>query len=347
MPDLPKLRSSERNTFMRCHQQWYWGYVEQLTPKVQKFQSAAEFGTGIHLALAEYYQPGTVRGPHPADTWSDWARDTICAIKTQEVVDDELVTKWEDFYDLGIDLMEEYVKHYGGDPHWDIIDAERKFSVLIPDTRFKPLVSEKGKRGYRPICNLIGVFDLCYRDLNDGKVKMTDHKTAQAITTGHLVLDTQASTYIAAATFALRSQGVIGKNESVVGMEYNFIRKGKVDSRPTNSKGERLNKDGSVSKQQGSPLFMRYFVPRTPEERQRTIVRISEESQVMAGLRDGTIPILKSTQRDCQYCAFFDLCELDESGGDTEYFKEQVYMKHNPYGDHDTKKIGESDGGES
>ncbi len=339
--ELPFLRSSERNSFMRCQQQWFWGYAEQLTPRVQKFKTAAEFGTGIHLALAEYYQPGTVRGPHPADTWADWAKGTLGSIKTMEVVDDELVAKWEDFYDLGCDLMDEYVKHYQGDPHWDIIDAERKFSVTIPDVRYKPLRSEKGRRGYRPICNLIGVFDLCYRDLNDGKVKMTDHKTAQAISTGHLVLDTQASTYIAAATFALRQQGLIADDESVVGMEYNFIRKGKVDSRPTNAKGEYLNKDGSVSARQGSPLFQRFFVPRTPKERQRTIVRISQEAHIMSELRAGNLPILKSTQRDCQYCPFFDLCELDESGGDIEYFKEQVFKKHNPYGDHDEKKVGD------
>lgn len=56
--ELPLLRTSERTTFMRCPQAWYWGHVEGLTPIVEK-KVAADFGTGIHLALAEWYKyPG-------------------------------------------------------------------------------------------------------------------------------------------------------------------------------------------------------------------------------------------------------------------------------------------------
>ena len=331
---LPLMRQSERAAFKRCNWAWYQGYVRNLAPRVEKWATAAEFGTGIHWALAEYYQPGKVRGPHPADTFDVWAKEYIAKIKTQEIVDGELVDKWIDFRTLGIDLMEAYVEHYGGDPHWDILDAERRFSVTIPDVRYKPLQSAKGKRGYRPICNLVGTFDLVYRDLNDGLVKMTDHKTCASISTSHLTLDEQASTYIAVATHALRNQGLIGEKEVVKGMEYNMIRKGKVDDRPRNANGEYLNKDGTVSKRQGSPLFMRYFVPRTPAERQRQIVRISEEARMMDDVREGRLPLLKTPTRDCNFCKMFDLCELDESGLDTEYFIETTMKVVDPYHDH-------------
>jgi CRISPR/Cas system-associated exonuclease Cas4 (RecB family) len=361
---LPKLRSSERNAFMRCPQMWYWGYVEKLTPRSPKFQDAAEFGTGIHLALENYYRPGTVRGPHPADTYDDWAKDMVRSIKTQEVVNDEQINKWEDFHELGVELMEEYVMRYGGDEHWDVLDAERKFSVVIPDVRYKPIRSEQGRRGYRPIVNFVGVFDLCLRDLNDGKIKMVDHKTAAAIRTEHLTLDTQASGYIAVATHALREQGLIGQDESVKGIEYNFIRKGHAYKAPL--KDDYLdalvkaggNRDllkkvlkaslAEMCEDKGikvygeptdNPLFMRHFVGRTPKERQRTIVRISEEARLMNDLRTGKLPILKATQKDCYFCPFFDLCELDEAGGDATYFKETVYKTHDPYGDHDEKSV--------
>jgi hypothetical protein len=332
---LPLLRQSERAAFKRCNWAWYQQYVLHIRPKVEQYAEAADFGTLVHVALAEYYIPGLVRGPHPADTFADLAKDKIAVVKTTEYTNDETVAKWEDFHDLGIDLMEAYVDHYGGDPHWFILDAERRFNVVIPDVRHKPLVSEKGKRGFRPICILVGTFDLCLRDLNDDKVKMVDHKTAQAITTGHLTLDEQPSTYIAVGTTALRHQELIGPKDSIDGMEFNFIRKGKIDDRPTNEIGERLNKNGTVSKLQGSPLFERHYVPRTYKERQRQIVRISEEARVMDMIRKGLLPILKTPQRDCYFCKYFDLCELDESGGDTEYFIETTMEKDfDPYSDH-------------
>lgn len=348
---LPLLRQSERAAFKHCNWAWYQSNVLNLRPRVERSKTAAEFGTMIHEALAEYYQPGTERGPHPAGTFYALAGDNIAKIKTQETVNGELVDKWVDFRELGADLMDEYVKRYAGDANWDILDAERRFSVMIPDVRYKPMKSERGKRGYRPICNLVGTIDLVYRDFNDGLVKMVDHKTCSALPdTSYLTLDEQASTYIAIANHTLRAQKLIGKDEVVKGMEYNYIRKGRIDERPTNSAGERLNKNGSVSKVQGTPLFMRTFVPRTSTERQRQIVRISEEARVMDDVRTGKLPVLKRPTTECRWCSYFDLCELDESGGDVDYFRSSTMELYDPYFDHresalNSKKPSEMAGG--
>ena len=173
--ELPLLRQSERSAFKRCNWAWYQEYVLGLRPIVEKWKEAADFGTLFHVALAEYYIPGTVRGPHPADTWDKLSSDVVAAVKTTDYTNDETVATWEDFHDLGLDLAEAYVEKYCGDPHWFVLDAERRFDVIIPDVRYKPLISEKGKRGYRPIVRLVGTIDLCIRDLNDDKVKMVDH----------------------------------------------------------------------------------------------------------------------------------------------------------------------------
>lgn len=354
LEELPLLRQSERALFKRCNWAWYQEYVKRIRPRVEQFKEAADFGTLFHVALAEYYQPGGIdtRGPHPADTWDKLSSDVVAAVKTTSYTNDEQVATWEDFHDLGLDLAEAYVDLYKGDPHWFVLDAERRFDVVIPDVRHKPLTSEKGRHGYRPIVVLVGTLDLCIRDLNDNEVKMVDHKTAKDIVTHHLTLDEQASTYIAVGTNALRHQGLIGPKESVNGMEYNFIRRGKIDERPVDEDGQRLNKDGSVSKKQGSPNFMRFYVPRTYKERQRQIVRISEEARVMDDVRTGRMPLLKTPQRDCVWCKFFDLCELDESGGDTEYFEETTMMSIDPYADHregaiSSKKLTEVGDGSS
>jgi hypothetical protein len=334
--------------------------------------------------MAEYYLPGLKRGPHPRETWERIAADKVIDIKT--IGKEEDIVKWEDFFTLGCELADAYIDRYQGDPHWDILDAERRFSVIIPDTRYKPLISERGRAGFHPIVNLVGTFDLCYRDLNDGSVKMCDHKTAARIETDHLTLDEQASTYIAVAQTALRSQGLIGPKETIKGMEYNFIKRTALDTRPRDEQGRARNKPhkshfeeafsdvsaedleavdidwqkiekhkvielehaalilqewgkmgpvyGEVSADQSGENFMRFFVPRTPKERQRQIVRISEEAQVMDAIRNGKHPILKTPTRECKFCKYFDLCELDESGGDTEYFTETTMKEFDPYADH-------------
>lgn len=368
---LQRLRQSERAAFKRCNWAWYQGYVREIKPIVEH-KTAAEFGTLIHVALAEYYTPGTKRGPHPAETFARLAKDQLAAVRTTDYENDELVGKWVDFQTLGIVLMEWYVEHYQGDPHWDVLDAERRFDVVIPDVRFKPVESEKGKRGYRPIVNLVGTFDLCYRDLTDGKVKMVDHKTAAQLITHHLTLDEQPSTYIAVATTALRHQGLIGPKESVTQMVYNFIHKVKPfkeplkpayvdkltritesDTNPENGKlwAKHLKEDLKeictfneievIGEPTDAQLFLRYEVDRTYKERQRQIVRISEEARVMDMVRTGKLPLIKTPQKDCNFCSFFDMCELDESG-DTEavdYFVETTMKKHNPYHDHEEDAV--------
>lgn len=389
---LPLLRQSERGVFKRCQWAWYQEYVNGLRPIVEKGMELAEFGTIWHVCMAEYYVPGKKRGIHPAETWQKLAKDVVASIRTQEVRDDELIAKWEDFYELGLELADAYVERYQGDPHWEILDAERRFDVAIPDVRVPRTTSVRGRRVYTPIVILVGTIDLCMRDLNqeDKKgrpvVKMLDHKTVGRIEKDppHLILDEQASTYISTATHTLRSQGLIEKDEAVRGMEYNFILRKAIDNRPRNEQGLATNKPfkrhyedavgmlsgfdpkwkidqmaafaklhgitvyGEVSADQDGDNFYRYFVPRTPKERERQIVRISEEARVMDMVRTGQLPILKTPTKDCRYCKFFDMCELDEGGSLDDYFIETTMKKFDPYQDHregadNSKKV--TDGG--
>jgi hypothetical protein len=368
--ELPLLRSSERATYHRCPQAWYWGYVDCLRPIAER-KTAAEFGTIVHLCMAEYYQPGVKRGPHPAETWERLAQDVINVLRVKEQVDEEEIATWEDFYTLGRNLLEEYVIEYAGDPHWDVLDAERNFAVTIPDIRYPPILKD-GRKGYRPICTLVGVFDLCYRDLNDGHIKMVDHKTANQLSTLHLDLDPQASTYIAVATKALQDQGLINKDDYVKGMEYNFLRKGKIFKEPLKqhyidalinsyakdgievdpASFKKLLKDELAAEAERcklkvhgerseTPLFRREFVARTPRERNKTIMRISQEAAIMERTAAGDIPVTKSFAKDCNFCNFYNLCSLDEGSEpeDVEYFIETVYKKVDPYADHRTKKV--------
>jgi hypothetical protein len=333
---LPLVRGSEITSFKRCPQAWYWGWEVGLTPRIEK-QDALWVGTGVHLAMAEWYVPGTVRGTHPRDTWEQYAKAARAQMMTEtyNAGSGEFERQWESTYDLIGNLMDEYVIHWGEDESWDVLAPEQRFAVDIP--RF---VREDGK--WVPFSNeafvkFIGTYDLPIRDLSDGRVKIVDHKTAKAITTNHLGMDPQANGYCAVGTHTLRELGKIGPKEVVSGMLYNFIRKGKQDERPRDAEGYCLNQNGTRSKTQPSPLFERHFIQRNTFERNGQIVRISQDAERMQKAREeiaSGVPPMKAFSRECTWCSFFELCELDNSGGDTEYYKESVFKTHDMYGDH-------------
>ena len=62
---LPLLRNSERKDFKRCPLRWHWRYNEHLVP-LEFSTGPLLFGSLGHLALAEHYVPGRVRGADPA-----------------------------------------------------------------------------------------------------------------------------------------------------------------------------------------------------------------------------------------------------------------------------------------
>src|SRR3546814_14542411 len=96
---------------------------------------------------------------------------------------------------------------------------------------------------------------------------------------------------------------------------YNFTRKGRPDDRPTNERGESLNKNGSVSKTQPAPLFVREVDWKSEGNRRNMEKRIQSEALHMEAMRNGTLPIYKRPQRDCSWrCEFYKMCMLDEAG---------------------------------
>lgn len=355
---LPIIRTSERSSFKRCPQQWVWGWVEGLRlPEEQEGFNAATFGTGIHLALAEYYVPGRTRGADPRSTWKRFIGDQRATIRT---LDDDGVAHLEDAADLGDVMLTEYLKEYGADSDWEVIAPEMTFSVPIPD-----------KEG-NPVGIFSGTIDLVVRQLSDRRLFITDHKTCQGIPGSFdwLNLDDQATGYQAVATHVLRDKGLIGPKESVRGMIYNYLRKARPDERPVNELGQATNKPqkkhyieqlsisggfnpkwgleqmaqfaanagiqvlGDVSKVQPTPNFHREVVERTAAERRTTIRRLGEEIQWMEAVRGGKLPVVKRTSPDCKFCSFFEMCCTDEQGHDIEDYKQMVYIKHDPYADH-------------
>ena len=356
-----ELRTSERSLYHRCPQRWVWSVKEQLAP--HREQTPLWFGTLIHIALAKWYLKGIKRGPHPADTFQEEIKENRI-IRT--VDSEEAEAEFEDAKELGIQMLANYISHYGRDEHQHWIATEKTGYVYLPDLAGKP----------RQV-KYYFTFDGVYRDLNDGFIKMAEHKTAGTIVTSHLPLDQQGGSYWAVIVGKLKRAGLINEDDHVDAIEYNFLRKAKKDMRPKNDKGQHTNKPlkdhyhvtfreaglpeelwgklkmedlaklayregikvlGEVSASQPMPLFERYPIFRTPGERRSQLLRIREDAwHIDQARHNPSYPIVKNVVTTgplaCQHCPFFRMCQLDEQGDkeSVEEFKAAMYTKRDPY----------------
>lgn len=369
--EIPMLRTSERRTFKNCQQQWDYAWNMGLERNGTPAQPLW-FGTGIHLALAKWYcGPGTKRGPHPAETWTEYAGDHVEFLKIPGLTDEEeeeQVTALE----LGTSMMENYVETYGKDEHMYIIQPEQSFALDIPWPEQRSRISLDPEFRRKIMVRYVGTYDLAYRNLINDQLWLEEHKTAARILLNHLSLDDQGGAYWATATRSLIKQGLIGPKERLRGIEYNFMRKGMPDERPMNSNGARTNKPlkrhyyealdlkgipykkthkipelaelaakhriqviGDVSKSQPLPLLHREQIHRTSKERNSQLRRIQNEAWQIELIRQGvTVPSKTPTPSCSRFCSYFDLCELDERGGDTKSFMRGVFKKRDMYADH-------------
>lgn len=319
--DNPELmvRNSERNTFARCRQRWQWAYRDYLTPRNVK--PALRFGDLIHQALAAYYKPSriltkVVRGPNPVGVFTDLYDKqleiyTDFGMKTEE-------DEWVNARDMGIEMLTNYMEQYGRDDRYVVIKPEVPFEVELYD-------------GEEFVCNFVGQFDAVIYDRHNGKYGLFEHKTAKTIKTAHLSMDEQAGSYWAFAPAWFGSKG-LPELDFVL---YNFLRKGSKDDRPQNEKGQYLNKDGTVSKRQPSPLFHREVVRRSKASSQSVIDRVVQQAKEMHMIDEGILEPIKSITSDCTWqCDFFDMCELHERGADWQEYRRLEMTTWDPYEAH-------------
>ena len=324
-----QMRNSERIAYTTCPQKWWWAYEEKL--KTPNPGPALKFGTLVHEALELYYQPGLKRGPHPRPTFERLYEETTAASYAQGFRDED--GTWHNMGDLGPVLLDAYIDLYGEDSRWSVIATEQAFRIPLTD----------------PVSGLqftfVGVVDLVMLDRASGKRKevwMWDHKTTKddpTKKTAALIMDEQSSSYWKYGVMWLKQQGIIKPGTNLQGMWFNFLRKGKPDERPKNHLGQCLNKDGSVSKQQPSPLFHREPVYRGAHDGEMVHKRTLAQARHMHYTRTGKMELTKTPgtlfQPHCNWCEFRSMCELHETGGDWETIKKFEFSVWDPYAQHE------------
>jgi hypothetical protein len=267
--------------------------------------------------------------------------------------------------ELGPIMLREYVNYYEGDQDWEIVHSEQTFQIDVPDPHDKRrvllvlagtwdlLVWSRSKRRY---------------ELVDHKT------AKQIPNWGYLELDNQAGTYPWVALEVLVHKGILTKKDRISGIWFSFAKKSQPDPRPTNAAGEALNQPtkahyvaalsekglgapatlrkctvedlaemaemneltvlGEVSKTQPAKRFERYWSLRTPQQNVGQARRVQKQGIIMEGQRNGTLPIYKTPNKDCERCAFFDMCTLEEQGDDWEFYRDEMFKYRDPYASH-------------
>lgn len=274
----------------------------------------------MHRALDPWYIPGRIRGRHPAETFKELYNQAHKQFGIRDADSEE----WVGAEELGMSMLNNYVRTYGKDSAWVVIAPEMQFQVVLLDKKGNPYV--------RVLCKI----DVVIRHKHTGRIALVEHKTAKSVRTDHLTLDDQAGTYLTFAPVHLESLGLLKPGEEIDTIIYNYLRKAVKDQRSQDDKGRYLNKDGSLSKKQPAPYLVRHPVPRSQQDKNNLVDRIRKQVWEIQKVRDGELPVYKSPSYRCPGCKFFGLCELHETGADHQEYIKLSFKKRNPYEDYDT-----------
>lgn len=299
----------------------------------------ALFGGAWHYGMEHYYPVGRQRGS--VEEAIDAALENLelgmrkVGIDLSEIsldedgepeegtrkADVELV-KADDLLEI---MFREYRKRWGMDSEWEIIHTEQPFQIDVPHPH---------RRGF--ITVYAGTWDVLARNRRTGKLWLWDHKTAKTIQkSDYLELNDQAGSYLWVAKEVLVHKGILTKKDVIEGIIFNIAKKAKPDPRPTDADGRSLNQDGSISKRQPTPRFMRYEVHRTPEAQMALARRVQQDAIIIHKMRTGRLPIVKRPTHECPRCPLFDLCVLHEQQADGwEDYRDEFFVVKDVYADH-------------
>lgn len=322
---LPLVRSHERIDFKRCVKKWYWRWRMGLVPKAQSF-GALELGTWVHQALEGWYGEGYTRNGNLSEHFISHAEAALDSAATAGAPM-YVLDKAEELAALGEAMTRAYERHYGKDPDVYVLAVEIPLEFSIPNYRGNEIIAI---HRLKP--------DMVYADRSKA-VRLMENKTAAVIRVVHLVIDDQARPYGAMAERALKRLGVLDKRDQFAGVTYNFLRKALPDERPTNAKGLYLNKNGSVSKKQPTPLFLRYYAPMTAaakvialERIQRETIEITSLTLALRNKRIDPAVLPKTPHTSCdKFCPFFSMCVAEEQGTDISDMRRTMFVRQDPY----------------
>jgi hypothetical protein len=256
------IHASDRGTFKRCRRRWHWSSPmrENLVPRADLggVYLPLWFGSGVHWALAQHYDPMLRRDPvETFKTWwelqwhggvcsEEWLttsydrkpRAVIDETHTElegmyhvqglkDIIGDIQQEEFEEHRDLGIGMLTFYKEYIREHDRFTVIAAEHTFSVPIlnPETG-EPLVWVDHRDGQEKAVHLRGTQDAIIQDNESGRFGILEHKTAAVVNEDYFVKldkDEQCSTYMYAGQREAEEHGL--PYEQIDFVLYNALRK--------------------------------------------------------------------------------------------------------------------------
>lgn len=261
--DIIPIHASDRGTFKKCRRNWDWSSPmrENLVKRVdmQGVIMPLWFGTGVHYALAQYYNPLLRRDPLETFNWW-WDLQMNGGILTEDLLDlsydrhpqrlitygdhtDEVPVSYtvkglydlhpdpnpevfEEHRDLGNGMLEFYKQYAEREDNFAVIVEEHTFSVPVTDSDGNIFFAVDPRDGQRKEVHIRGTQDAIIQDLETAQFGILEHKTAIQIGEEYhrkLEKDEQCTTYMYAGEREAEIHDL--EYEKISFVLYNAIRK--------------------------------------------------------------------------------------------------------------------------
>ena len=92
---------------------------------------------------------------------------------------------------------------------------------------------------------------------------------------------------------------------------------------------------GEVSNSQPTKRFDRVVVRKNPKQQNRQVQRMSQDLTAMSLVRNGVVAATKNPTRDCTFCPFQEICEIDDKNEDYSDMVAHIYTTWEPYKTHE------------
>lgn len=266
----------------------------------------ALYGRDEHMLVVSPERQFSLRIPWPENAGNFWDPETLTEVMAELVGTYDLVWRHAD---TGRYWLEEHktartisTRHLAldnqGGTYWATATTELQREGLIPEGEF--------------------IAGIEYNFLRKG---MPDDRPKDA--EGYYTNKPVKADYIEALTAA-----------GIIAVQGKGLDKLSLAALEAEAKREGLLVLGSRSKVQPKPLFHREEVHRTRPERRSQLLRAQQDALQMELFRGGLLQPTKSVTRDCTWCQFYDMCELQERGGDWESLRDIAFRVEDPYADH-------------
>jgi len=172
-----EVHTSDRSMFKRCRQSWDFASNLRMNLEPNRPIEPLWMGTGIHLALATYYEPSTPRDPeHMVKTFHQYVQDWV----DHNEPDD---TEWADrLLAQGTGMLENYGLWAPRHDDFEVVAVEIPFELEVPGM---------------PGTTYAGRMDGLVKD-SKGRLWILEHKTAAQFFENEewLALDDQCGSYL-------------------------------------------------------------------------------------------------------------------------------------------------------